>query len=119
MSYQQPPPSDEPTPAGSGSSPPPPPEEPAAQPPPTPPADPGPTYGAPPPTPAAGTPAAAGMSADDMKRAMQEADRFDIGIVIIGVVAFLVSFFPYYTYDFLGVSANWSAWHGFFGWFAA
>jgi hypothetical protein len=59
------------------------------------------------------------LSADDMKRAMQDADSFDIGIVVIGVVTFLVSFFPYYTLDFAGVSANWSAWHGFFGWFAA
>jgi len=59
------------------------------------------------------------MSADDLKLAMQDANRFDIGIVVIGVVAFLLSFFPYYTLDFAGVSANWSAWHGFFGWFAA
>jgi hypothetical protein len=50
---------------------------------------------------------------------MQEADKFDIGIVIIGVLGFLLSFFPYYTYDFGGLSANQSAWHGFFGWFAA
>jgi hypothetical protein len=55
------------------------------------------------------------MSSDDLKRAMQEADRFDIAIVVIGVVAFLLSFFPYYTFH----GFNWSAWHGFFGWFAA
>jgi hypothetical protein len=106
MSYEQPPQPDEPTPTGSGSTPPPPPppQEPEAA----------------PQTPAASTPAASGMSADDMKRAMQEADRFDIGIVVIGVVTFLLSFFPYYTYDFGGgISANWSAWHGFFGWFGA
>jgi hypothetical protein len=55
------------------------------------------------------------MSSDDLKRAMQEADRFDIAIAIIGVVAFLLSFFPYYTFG----PFSWSAWHGFFGWFAA
>ena len=111
MSYSQPPPGDEPTP--SGSSPPPPPEEPAAAPPPAPP-EPGPSYEAPPPP--AGSPApAGGMSSDDLKRAMQEANNFDIGIVVIGVVTFLLSFFPYYTFS----GFNWSAWHGFFGWFAA
>jgi hypothetical protein len=64
------------------------------------------------------------MSADDLKRAVQEAHKFDIGIVVIGIVTFLISFFPYYTYSvhFAGVGAgstSWSAWHGFFGWFAA
>jgi hypothetical protein len=64
------------------------------------------------------------MSADDMKRAVQEANKLDIGIVVIGVVTFLLSFFPYYTADLKGQFAGLgggseSAWHGFFGWFAA
>ena len=111
MSYSEPPPpSDEPRPTGS--TPPPPPQEPAATPPP---AEPASSYE----PPATGAPASRGMSSDDLQRAVQEADKFDIGIVVLGIVAFLLSFFPYYTYDFGGVSGDQSAWNGFFGWFAA
>jgi hypothetical protein len=121
----------------SHSAPPPPPEDPNASaappaetppPPPTPdspppPASTGPTYEAPPQ--AAPAPlGASSMSADDLKRAMQEANTLDIGIIIIGVVTFLLSFFSsYYSASVsladISVSDNWSAWHGFFGWFAA
>jgi hypothetical protein len=113
MSYSEPPPpADEPKPTGS--TPPPPPQEPAAPPPPEPaPAQP------PAAAPSASSPSTAGMSADDLKRAVQEADKFDIGIIVLGIVAFLLSFFPYYTYDFGGVSGDQNAWSGFFGWFAA
>jgi hypothetical protein len=115
MSYQQPPPSDEPTP--SGSAPPPPPEEPAAPPPP-PPADPAPTYEPPPAAPTARS-GASGMTADQFKSTVQTANPYDLGIIGAGILAFLLSFFPYYTYSAFGFSTSWSAWHGFFGWFAA
>ncbi len=72
------------------------------------------------------------MTGDQVKSAFQTADRFDLGIIAAGVVAFLFSFFPYYKasasikgagaigggFD-TGGSGTWSAWHGFFGWFAA
>ncbi len=34
-------------------------------------------------------------------------------------LAFIFSLFSYYTASFAGISASESAWHGFFGWFAA
>ena len=36
-----------------------------------------------------------------------------------GILAFLFSLFDYYKYSVAGISATASAWHGFFGWFAA
>ena len=36
-----------------------------------------------------------------------------------GVLAFLFSLFHYYKYSVGGISVTASAWHGFFGWFAA
>ena len=117
MSYQEPPPSDEPTPAGSA-PPPPPPEEPAAPPPPPPPAaDP-----APPPPAAASS--GSGMTADQFRSTVQGANPYDLGIIGAGVLAFLLSFFPFYTVSISGglglggLSDSGSAWHGFFGWFA-
>jgi hypothetical protein len=58
---------------------------------------------------------------DQAKAALQGAHRFDIALIVIGVVAFFASFLPFYTASFggggLSVSASVSAWHGFFGWF--
>jgi hypothetical protein len=117
MSYQQPPPSDEPAPAGS--PPPPPPEEPVAPPPP-PPADPAAGYESTP-GPGGGARATSGMSADQFRSTVQEANPYDLGIIAAGVVAFLLSFFPYYTVSVgsggFSASGSASAWHGFFGWF--
>jgi hypothetical protein len=45
----------------------------------------------------------------------------DWGILAAGFLAFIFSFVSYYTYDGKGDlpgSESWSAWHGFFGWFA-
>jgi len=51
----------------------------------------------------------------------------DWGIIAAGVVAFIFSLFAFYTYSvsisIAGLSTtsrsvSWSAWHGFFGWFA-
>jgi hypothetical protein len=128
MSYQQPPPSDEPTPAGSA-PPPPPPQEPAAPPPP-PPADPAPAYQQPPAAPSGGA-RSSGMTADELRSTVQNANQYDLGIIAAGVLAFLLSFFPFYKASvsssgslsgldaFGSQSGTWSAWHGFFGWFAA
>jgi len=72
------------------------------------------------------------MTSDQLKSTVQSAHKFDLGIIGAGLLAFFLSFFPFYTYgvestgspgglDF-GVYENaegsWSAWHGFFGWFA-
>ncbi len=59
-----------------------------------------------------------------MKAAFQGAHKFDLGIIAAGVLVFLLSLFPYYTVSIsagLGISGSDSvtAWHGFFGWFAA
>jgi uncharacterized membrane protein YccF (DUF307 family) len=75
----------------------------------------------------------AGMSGDQVKTAFQGADPLDLGMIAAAVVIFLLSFFPYYTAkvevngggdiaDLIGTgssSTSFSAWHGFFGWFAA
>jgi hypothetical protein len=56
-------------------------------------------------------------------RSLQGADPMDLGIVAAGVVAFFASMMPFYTASVSGggfdISAHISAWHGFFGWFAA
>jgi hypothetical protein len=64
------------------------------------------------------------MSGDQVKAAFQGAHRYDLGIIGAGVLAFIFSLLPYYTASFDGgpgfsVSEDASAWHGFFGWFAA
>jgi hypothetical protein len=50
-------------------------------------------------------------------------DRMDWGILAAGFLAFVFSFVSYYTVSVKGggfsASASASAWHGFFGWFAA
>jgi hypothetical protein len=59
----------------------------------------------------------------DLKDALQGADPFDLGIVAAGVVAFFASMMPFYTVSVatggFSISGHVSAWHGFFGWFAA
>jgi hypothetical protein len=63
------------------------------------------------------------FNADQMKSAVQGADPYDLGIIAAGVLAFIFSLFSYYKYSFsfsgLSTSGTFSAWHGFFGWFAA
>jgi hypothetical protein len=67
------------------------------------------------------------MTADQLRSTVQGANQYDLGIIAAGVLAFLLSFFPFYKASasvsgvgaFDGGSASWSAWHGFFGWFAA
>lgn len=82
----------------------------------------------PPAAPASPPPAAPGSAgtgyqfdADKAKAAFQGADKLDLGIIAAGVIAFLASFMPFYTASVgnaaFHVSANASAWHGFFGWF--
>ncbi|UQX87851.1 hypothetical protein M6D93_16310 [Jatrophihabitans telluris] len=50
-------------------------------------------------------------------------NQLDWGIIAAGVLTMLFSFFGYYKYSFSGLgiseSKTFSAWHGFFGWFAA
>jgi hypothetical protein len=65
-----------------------------------------------------------GMTADQFKSTVQGANPYDLGVIGAGILAFFLSFFPYYTYSvsvagFGGYSTSWSAWHGFFGWFGA
>jgi hypothetical protein len=80
----------------------------------------------PPPSGSGGTSgrAAGGYNADQMKSAVQGANPYDLGIIAAGVLAFIFSLFAYYTISVnvsgLGAgSDSASAWHGFFGWFAA
>src|SRR3954454_2947559 len=82
----------------------------------------------PPPPPAEGSapapPTASGTSYDAAaaKASLQEAHKFDLGIIAAGVIAWLAGFMPFYTasagFGGASVSANASAYHGFFGWFA-
>ena len=64
------------------------------------------------------------MSADDFKNTVQGAHPYDLGIIGAGLLAFILSFFPFYTVSvdgslgLGGVTGSGSAWHGFFGWFA-
>jgi hypothetical protein len=132
-----PPPPNEPE-DGSGAPPPPPEYGDAAS---TEPAGPPPGY-----QPSAGPPAgpppgyepppgdtASGLSGDQMMSAVQSAHKFDLGLIVGGLLVFLFSLLPYYTFsaevkgagalaDSLGNisrSDSVTAWHGFFGWFAA
>jgi hypothetical protein len=43
----------------------------------------------------------------------------DVVLVGVGVVVLVLSFFGYYTESVYGVTEYTSAWHGFWGWFAA
>ena len=62
------------------------------------------------------------MSGDDLKAAVQNAHKYDLGIIAAGVLTFVFSFLPYYTvsvkFAALSGSDSVTAWHGFFGWFA-
>ena len=73
--------------------------------------------------PTSGGQSTSSFNADQMKSAALEAHRMDLGIIAIGVLAFIFSLFSYYKYSvsFAGISSSGtvSAWHGFFGWFAA
>jgi hypothetical protein len=69
------------------------------------------------------------MDAEHAKAAFQGAHKFDLGIIAAGVLTFFFSFLPYYSVEltgfremgitFEGASDSATAWHGFFGWFAA
>jgi hypothetical protein len=86
-----------------------------SQPPPPPPSQPPPGAGGP----VGGAPRG-GFDADAATAAFKGADRMDLGIIGAGVLAFIFSFFPYYTASVHGIGGgSGSAWHGFFGWFAA
>ncbi len=126
-----PPPSDPdgqpPPPSGSPAGSPPPASGPAGAPPP---GASGPT-GTPPPAHQGHARPAGAISGDQLKSTLQSAHKYDLGIIAAGILAFLLSFFPYYKgtvetsggstegFGNFGSSGSWSAWHGFFGWFAA
>ena len=76
------------------------------------------------PPPASPTPPPAGASSYDMaaaKAAVQGAHKFDLGIIALGVVAWLAGFMSFYTASVgaggFHISAHVNAYHGFFGWF--
>jgi len=56
-----------------------------------------------------------------MKAAVQNTHQYDLGIIVLGLLAFIFSLIPsYYTADVPGLlSDNLNAWHGFWGWFGA
>ena len=72
------------------------------------------------------------MSGDEVKAAFSGAHQYDLGMIGVGALAFIFSLFPFYKGSvetkgsvagigdaFGSGSGTWSAWHGFFGWFAA
>jgi hypothetical protein len=79
------------------------------------------------------SPGSSSMSGDDVKAAFQSAHKYDLALIGVAVLAFIVSMFPFYkgSVETSGsipdlntaiggsTSGDWSAWHGFFGWFAA
>ena len=83
----------------------------------------------PPPPPSGRGNSSSNINADQVKAAVRSAHPFDLGIIGIGVLVFLLSLFPYYKASVSGTgsgvlgvvdpSTSWTAWHGFFGWFAA
>jgi len=95
-----------------------------------------PQYGAPPPaappqqwqaTPPPGAPIGGGYPAPSSGFDISKVAPFDLGIIGAGVLAFLLSFFSWYTVSFSGIYGglggfgadySGSAWNGFFGWFA-
>ncbi|MDR7253077.1 hypothetical protein J2X46_002062 [Nocardioides sp. BE266] len=61
-------------------------------------------------------------SANDAVATLKSADRLDLGIIGAGVLVFLGSLLPYYTWtvDMPGAdTSSLSGWHGFLGWFGA
>jgi hypothetical protein len=79
----------------------------------------------PPPAPPAAPASSGGPQYDfsDAKAAVQGANQMDLGMIAAGVVAFIASMLPFYTASVsaagFSASGHASAWHGFFGWFAA
>lgn len=74
----------------------------------------------PPPGSGGGSRSAGNYNADQMKSALQGANPFDLGVMGAGVLAFIGSLLPYYTVHIAGLGGgSATAWHGFFGWFAA
>jgi hypothetical protein len=59
------------------------------------------------------------FDADATKAAFAGANRSDLVIIAAGVLAFILSLFPYYTASIGGFGGSETAWHGFWGWFAA
>jgi hypothetical protein len=59
------------------------------------------------------------FDANATKAAFQGANRSDLVIIAAGVLAFIFSLFPYYTASIGGFGGSETAWHGFWGWFAA
>lgn len=91
-----------------------------------PPAAPTPPPAAPTPPPAGATGSSSGGASYDMaaaKETLQGANQLDLGMIAAGVVAFFASMLPFYTASVsaggFSASGHASAWHGFFGWFAA
>lgn len=70
--------------------------------------------------PPAATPPAGGHTPS---RSLASVHRLDLGIIALGVLTFIFSLLPYYSWSvsssMLSTSASVSAWHGFFGWFGA
>jgi len=63
------------------------------------------------------------MTGDQMKSTFQNAHKYDLGIIGAGLLAFFLSFFPYYTVSIdgpggFGNDISASAWEGFLSWFA-
>ena len=56
-------------------------------------------------------------------RSLASVHKLDLGIIGLGVLTFIFSLLPYYSWSvessFMSTSASVSAWHGFFGWFGA
>jgi hypothetical protein len=113
-----------------GSEPPPPPPPPAAYAPAEPPASyapPAPEAFPPPPVPSAAQQQWSQGAANLQNFDPKSVNPLDWGIIAAGVLAFLFSFFSYYSATAKveiggfrqSASAHENAWHGFFGWFAA
>jgi hypothetical protein len=80
----------------------------------------------PPPPPGGNPPSPGGYPAPQSGFDPKTVNPLDWGIIAAGVLAFIFSLFDYYTVDVsvkgvagASASASASAWHGFFGWFAA
>ena len=81
------------------------------------------------PTPSSSTPGSTpdstsgSTSANDAVATLKGADRLDLATIGAGVLVFLASLMPYYTWSVDGfgstASSSVNAWHGFFGWFGA
>jgi hypothetical protein len=107
---------------------PPPPPPPGGPPPPPPPAGGQPQYGPPPGGAPYGAPAGSPYGTPSAGFDPKVVNPLDWGILGAGVLAFIFSFISFYSYSpkksacgglsACDVTKHWSAWHGFFGWFA-